>query len=447
MQRNQIIQWLFCWFILAFSWSFGQQVIDSRGTGMAFSNGADTRGLGHVGLNPATLALQNDFNFEFNLISANIGIFNNSFNKNDYDKYLTSGDFLTADDVNDILDLIPDDGLRVDGFAKVNTLAFYVQNYSLSLIGLGGGFLNAPHDAFELPLTGNQQPGRVYNFDDSDGSGWGGLGISFSGAYPIHQLAEKYDFLDFISAGLTFKYLSGLFYGEILQSQAQLQDSDPNNQNPYMQLDGNAEIISSQGGKGIAADLGTLVRFNNQKWSVGITFLNVFGSINWDNETEKEIISFRGDSLELAGVIDDLLEEDIEFIGSDPRSPIRKTVDTTITLSSYSGGLPKALDIAAAYRWRPDVLVTAEYEQGLNNRLEGTTAPRIALGIEYTTVNVMPLRGGISLGGKMKTSLALGIGLNLKYWILDIAYLNHGSLFPNSSSKGTTLGVTTRFRF
>ncbi len=403
-----------------------QQVIDARATGMAFSNGADTRGLEYVGLNPATLALQNPFNFEFNLVSANASISNNSFNKNQYDRYFTTGDFLTSQDVQDILDLIPSSGLRATAAAKLNTLAFYTRNLSISFTGLGGATVNVPKDFIELPLTGNREPGRIYRLDDADGSGWAGLGINLSAAYPFNT--DQWTDIDFLSVGATLKYIIGFGGFKVQSARGEFRDFDTSRNLNYAHLNGEVDILTSKGGKGVAADLGGLVTYK-KKWSIGITLVNLLGNINWNKSVERNVFSMRADSLSLPDNIPDTV-----------------FTDTTFSASDFSTRLPAAFDLAAAYRWQPNLLVTAEFEKGFSNELGGSKKARLAMGLEYTALKVLPLRTGLSLGGRTGSAFGLGIGLNLKYWILDLAYLNHGGIFPGNS-KGLTLSFTTRFRF
>lgn len=414
--------------IMLFLSSFlsAQQGIDARATGMAFSNGADTRGLEYVGLNPATLALQNPFNFEFNLISANASISNNSFHKDEYDRYFTTGDFLTSRDVQDILNLIPGKGLRATAAAKLNTLAFYTRNLSISFTGLGGATVNIPKDFIELPLTGNREPGRIYRLDDADGSGWFGLGINLSGAYPINT--ERWADIDFLSLGATVKYIIGFGGFEVQSARGEFRDFDTSQNLNYAHLDGEVDILTSEGGKGFGADLGGLVTYK-KKWTIGLTFVNLVGSINWNKSVERNVFSMRADSLSLPDDIPDSV-----------------FTDTTFSAGDFSTRLPAALDLAVAYQWQPNVLVAAEFEKGFSENLGGSKKARFAIGLEYTALKVLPLRTGLNLGGRTGTAFGLGIGLNLKYWILDLAYLNHGGFFPGNS-KGLTLSATTRFRF
>ena len=210
--------------IVFFGTLFAQQTIDARGTAMAFSNAANTRGLEQVGLNPATLALRNVYRFEFNILSINAAVRNNSFSKTQYDKYFTTGRFLNESDKNDILNSIPDDGLRGDLSARANSLAFYMPYFSLSLALLGNAFAKLPSELPDLLFNGNGDEGREYKIGDIEGDGWGGMGILISGAYPVFQ-GDKY-WWNNVAVGATVKLIAGLGVFEVVNSEGILYNFD-----------------------------------------------------------------------------------------------------------------------------------------------------------------------------------------------------------------------------
>lgn len=410
---------------------FAQQTIDARGTAMAFSNAADTRGLEQVGLNPATLALRNVYRFEFNILSINAAVRNNSFSKTQYDKYFTTGRLLNEGDKNDILNSIPDGGLRGDVYARVNSLAFYMPYFSMSLAFMGNAFAKLPAELPELLFNGNGDEGRQYKVGDMDGDGWGGIGILISGAYPVFE-GDKY-WWNSIAVGATAKLISGLGVYEIVNSEGTLYNFDRSQDRYYARLEQDFEARTAEGGKGIGFDFGAVGKFQ-EKWTFGISLLNIFGSIRWSRSPEKHVISIIADSLAIS-----------ETFVETPDSVVANT-DTSYSIGKFTTGLPKVLDLAAAYQISPNVMLTGEYEQGLTKSIAGTTTPRFAVGAEYTQVPVLPVRAGLSLGGRFGTSLALGFGVSLKNWILDLAYIAYGGVFP-SSSKGISLAFTTRLRF
>lgn len=402
-------------------WS--QLSFDARETGMAFSNAAVTRGLGQVGGNPALLAVHQSFNFEFNLLSLTAGFSNNSYTKSQYDKYFTSGDFLNEEDKNDILNSIPGKALESFLFLRANTLAFYTRNFSLSLVGMGNGRFSAPKDLFEIALRGNPDSGRRYDFSGLDGAAWGGFGALFSAGVPISSGSSE--LFDNIAVGGTVKYLGGLGYAEIVKGDGSLL-----NGSDMIVVDAQMEMRTAEGGRGWGLDLGGYAQLK-KKWFVSLALLNMVGSINWNKNTELQILEFKADSISIPDGIKEELVTD---------------TDTTLTIDDFSTRLPVVLQFGAAYQMNSTFLFTFQYDQGLNKSMGGSTTPRVAVGSEMLLTKIVPLRAGFSFGGEPGFSFAVGTGLDLKYWILDLSYVSHRALFPGSS-KGATVAATTRFRF
>lgn len=418
------ILFLFNVWLLLPSMVGAQMSFDARSVAMGSSNSADAQGLEQVGTNPATLALYRPFNFEFNLLTLNVSAYNNSITKGLYDRYFTTGDSLTQADKEEILGAIDASGLKGSFWANVNTLAFYTRNLSLSLAIMGNGFIQAPKVLFELPLKGNTELDRTYRFDDINGEGWLGLAATLGLSRPL-ELDFLENYFDFFAVGLSFKYLAGIVYAEVEQSRGEFFNGAN-----YLLLDSRVSLREARGGKGIAFDLGFIGRYED-KWTVSLALMNPIGSIRWTKETQQRILTIRADSLSIPDRLADSLIVN---------------ADTSFAIDPFRTRLPVILDLAVAYRWSSDLLITGEYEQGLNRSMGGTTTPRLAAGVEYTIFPVIPLRAGISIGGKSGFTFAFGAGINLQVWYLDVAFMNRGSLFPGGS-KGFTLAITSRFRF
>jgi hypothetical protein len=410
-----------------------QHTIDARGAGMGFSNSADTRGLEYVGLNPATLALPHPFRFEFNLISVSATASNNSFDKGQYDKYFTSGNFLNESDKNDILNSIPTDGLRGDASVRANSLGIYMPYFSFSIIGLGNGYAKVPEDLPELAFRGNLEEGKSYPLGDLNGDGWGGVGILLSGAVPVIKNKNEYSPIKLLALGASIKYFWGLGYAEIIKSEGQLTNFDISSDFLFATINQNIEARYADRGRGLGIDLGAISTID-ENWTVGITFLNAVGGLTWNGNPQIAAYSIKSDTFAISS---SLVEEPDSIIA---------TKDSTYQIDAFNTSLPKGFDIGVAYRTNKNFLLTAEYGQGLSNSMAGTKKARLAFGLEYTGIKVLPLRTGISFGGRFGTAFAIGFGIDLKHWFLDVAYVGYRGLTP-STSKGMTLAVTTRFRF
>ncbi|GAB4379537.1 MAG: hypothetical protein Kow0042_29030 [Calditrichia bacterium] len=417
--------------ILTFLYMFtqpvqGQQTIDARGVGMAFSNSAQTRGLEQVGLNPATLALPHRFKFEMNLLSFHLSASNNSFNKSLYDKYFTTGELLTEQDKSTILNAIPAEGIRGNFSAKLNTLAFYLPYFSIAITGMGNGSFTLPKELAVLSLEGNSQLDHVYDFSELDGKGWGGLAGMLSFAVPVYHRPEG--FIQRASIGLSAKYIGGLAYFEVMRSEGRFQNVGF--ENPFVQIDGEMEMRTARGGSGLGLDLGFLME--NKKWTFSLAFLNLLGSVNWKNQTEVRSYHVSSDSFAVKA-------EDMD-------DDVVVQHDSTYAIGNFKTRLPFTFDLGVAYQWHRNLLIAAEFEKGLNESMGARKNSRLAFGVEFTGIPIIPLRSGISLGGNHGFSFGLGTGLDLHFWYVDVGFMNHGGL-TRGSAKGFTLSLTSRLRF
>jgi len=400
---------------------------------MGFSNSADTRGLEYVGLNPATLALPHPFRFEFNLLSVNATASNNSFNKSQYDKYFTTGNLLNESDKNDILNSIPEDGLRGDASARANSLGIYIPYFSFSVIGLGNGYARVPEDLPELAFRGNLEEGKSYPLGNLNGDGWGCAGILLSGAVPIIKNDYTHSRIRLLAIGASVKYFWGLGYAEIIKSEGQLTNFSRSSDLLFASIDQNIEVRYAERGKGLGIDVGA-ISVIDEKWTVGITFLNVVGGLRWNGNPQMATYSIISDTFAISS---SLVEQPDSII---------VTKDSTYQIDAFGTSLPKSFDIGVAYRVNNTYLLTAEYGQGLSNSMAGTKKARLAFGLEYTGVKVLPLRTGVSFGGRFGTALAIGFGIDLRHWFLDVAYVGYRGITPRTA-KGMTLSLTTRIRF
>ena len=237
---------------------FAQKPVDARAAAMGFSNAADTRGVAAIRMNPATLALPTDFRFEMNLFSAMGTVNNNSFSKSQYDRYFTTGALLTSQEVQDILDAVPADGLTAALKANSNALSVYLPGFSLSAFLTGSAVLTIPKDGIALPLTGNIDPAQSYYFDNLSGNQWSGLGISVAAAHSIRW--DKLRIKDLL-LGAALTYYRGFSYTEIEKAEGSVQNYDLTAY-PYLKINGELDVLSADGGNGIAFSFGWASAFS-----------------------------------------------------------------------------------------------------------------------------------------------------------------------------------------
>lgn len=389
---------------------------------MAGSNIAITEGNGYFGANPATLAQIRDFNFELHLVSAHFMVNNNSYSLNEYNKYFTDGDSLTSEDIEDLLSTIPEKGLKGNFNLGAKTLSFYARPFSITLGGVGNGFLNIPKDVFNFPFQGNTVV-RQHSFDNMEGEAWSAGLVEFAIGLPITQWTPSQ--FDFASVGLSARYLVGIEYANIENASGSIFTTDD-----YLLANAHAETRRSSGGSGFGVDLGILGVYE-ENWTFSLHFNNILGSMYWNRGNEMSIVDFQSDSL--------LRLEDLEELAVVDE-------DTTFPIGHFRTGLPRAVTLAAAYQFQPNLVLTAAFRQGLNKSLGNTTDPHFSLGAEYTPVHFLPLRGGFAIGGESNFTLGLGLGVDLKFWQLNLAYLNHNfRWFKGARSMDLALSMLFRF--
>jgi hypothetical protein len=121
-------------------------------------------------------------------------------------------------------------------------------------------------------------------------------------------------------------------------------------------------------------------------------------------------------------------------------------IDTSYEISNFKTALPRSLTFSAAYYYMPNLVFTATYRQGLNKSMKNITTPLFSVGTEYKPISVLPLRAGIALGGRSGFALGLGFGIDVKYWQLNVGYLNHNFRWFYGASS-VDLAVSSSIRF
>ena len=286
----------------------------------------------------------------------------------------------------------------------------------MSVFGAGRG--NVQRDPIELALFGNEAD-RVYQIDNSDAKGQGFASVSLSGALPFEIQA-----FDAFAVGATVRYLQGLGYLEVQSATGSLVT-----QQFGMRLDGDGEVRRAEGGSGFSLDFGASVVLNKQ-WSAGFSLINL-GKISW-NDNARDISGTMGvDSLR-ASDLSDVQDFDDLFNPEDQEQ----------SLESFSSSIPTLIRAGVARRsdrW----LAALDWEQGLNSSAGSTTRPRISTGGEYLVNSWLPIRGGISIGGREGITYALGFGLGRKLIVFDLALRLRRGTVPNTASG---IGVSTELK-
>ena len=194
-------------------------------------------------------------------------------------------------------------------------------------------------------------------------------------------------------------------------------------------LEGSAEARRAEGGSGFSLDLG-LAAGVSDLWSVGVSVVQI-GKMSWSKDARELSGSIRTDSLK----VEDLVEVE-EF------NDLFNPTDNERVVDSFSAVLPTTLRVGAARTSGRSVLAF-DWEQGLNNGPGATTKARLSMGGEYKLTPWLPLRAGVSLGGRIRRAYTVGFGLGEKRVAFDLALRVRKGIVLNGA---VGLGVSTELR-
>lgn len=420
---------------LLISTLFGQG-FDASSMAMGQAYGAVARGVDATYWNPANLALPRTNTVEINFLALNTDITNNSMSLSKYKRYFTEEGHKgtwSKQDIEDILNFIPENGVTLHANLNTNILGFVIDKYGLTVQGIGQSSLRMPKALFELPLTGNQGINKEFNFDDLDGSAYSAIKTTFSAAYPVSW--PRY--FDTFAVGANISYLMGIAGAEITKANGSFLTSDEAYVS-YVDIEGNYTNPDSTdafiNGSGFSVDLGA-AGIINKTWTVSLSLKNIIGSMSWNNGVEKFAYRAIIDSITLDDIGDSsIVDEKIV------------TEDTSYSVNGYSSSLPTVLHLGVAWQMRPNLLLSMDLEQAFSERYGYSKQGLLAIGAEYRPWNILPLRGGMSFGGRWGYALGLGFGLHAGFFQFDLGTSLHRIPWP-TASYGIALATNFKFVF
>lgn len=408
------------------------QNFDGASLGMAGNYSAMSRGVNSLGWNPAHLALIRGNTVELNLFSLNMALFNNSFSLNDYNRYFTlqgNPDTLWSDsEKKDILNLIDENGFALDLNTTTNIFGLAFNNFGMVLqaIGQGQGGLSSNKQLLRTALFGdNLDKTYEYRADDQyQAEFYSAIKVAIGYAYSLDVLKQLHPKFGELSAGIAVNYYLGTGVAQVLKSDVLFQRIEGDDESVKYSANIEARVAKPEdgalAGKGTGYDFGLSTSFNS-KWRFSMAFSNLFAKINWSVGAEKlEII--QKDSLKTKDLFEDKKDDQHKV-----------EIDTSYDISGFTTTLPAYLSIGASYQMMPNLLITADWRQGLNKAFGNSTTPRVGVGVEYRYFDWLPLRGGLAMGGGHNFLLGYGLGINFQYFDLDLSYAMKNALWPTYS--------------
>ncbi|MDH4222418.1 MAG: DUF5723 family protein [candidate division Zixibacteria bacterium] len=416
---KSVIKIIILTFLLLFIWvdqtvSLGLSSARSMGLGGAYT--AVARNEQAPFWNPANLSFKDNRAFSLNLFSLGALVENNAFSLKDYNNY--NGRFWYDNDKNNILGSIPSTGLNLDAQAEACIVGLAGGSVALVSWISGVSDISLPKEPIELLLLGNQVEDTI-SLEGTSGEAYAYGTLSFSFGQSIYRNEEKE-----IGIGVNLKILHGIIYRKIVKASGQVRIKET-------EIEGESDLVlhRASGGRGYGIDLGIAAK-KNEKLTFSFFLSNPFSQIKWDTKPEERGYRFQVDSLNLSSSDNDsvILSEDYE-----------KRIEPFVT------HLPLIARAGFAYQAKK-ILLSFDWEQGFENGPGVSRTPRFSLGTELKLVGFLPLRGGITAGGKEKLALSGGTGLDLGLLYLDIGIANKNAISPGSS-KGLGFSLGLGFRF
>jgi hypothetical protein len=164
-------------------------------------------------------------------------------------------------------------------------------------------------------------------------------------------------------------------------------------------------------------------------YTVGVAVQNFAGSISWSRETEEHGYLFSFDTMTVDNMEDDYVVSD----------------DYSEEIPSFTTSLPRVMTVGLA-NTTGRLLWAVDWVQGFETAAGSSARPRLAAGVEYRLIGLLPVRLGYGTGGLRGSGFAGGFGLALSPVILDFGFQT-GSSLSASSAKGLNLAVSLGLDF
>lgn len=407
-------EWMIVLGIFSFSVSsFGQLTSRALGMGMAYTSMA--RGAHAGDWNPANLGMPNNPSFSLSFVSLGVGVMNNAFSLNTYNEYATD-EYWDKNEVNRLLDLIPDKGLRFAVLTDVRAISFSIGQFACAVGVKGGAFGNLDKTLFQIPLEGTKV-GKTYTFDNMNANSLANGFFRFSYGAPF-----QVSFADTFAIGGSLHYDFGFGYAHVDSNHFSLA------LRPYgFDIHGNYALTTALAGRGWGMDWGAIGKFQKH-WTVSLGVLNLFGSMKWNKKVEERYGIVRGDSV---GVLNFLEEEEDEKVVEDTSWTQKK--------GAFQKSLPGEFHLGVLYE-EGEYVLAVDYVQGLKDQGWVSKTPRFSFGTEWRRIRWLPLRMGVIIGGHMGFGTSFGFGIRPGKFVLDVGVMNCGFILPNTS-KGLLLSI------
>jgi hypothetical protein len=432
---------------------------DPRAMGMGGAYLTVAEGFRSVGINPANLAYSPPFTM--NIVGAGFGINNSLLSLENYNE-LNGADLENPLAENyypkeDVVALTEGKGIHLNATGH---LPIPLINYSKDLIAFTSDFIvfadmRIPQSLVELAFLGNEL-GKTYSFNiQEDILAVNEYALSF--AVPYNNFA----------LGFSLKYLQGLSYFGIDQDSSYatfITDT--------LSFNGSGRYLMRQGigGSGMALDLGFTTEESPNGWRFGISFINILGSIKWNNPSfiqnvfgddisallpvrQNEYYVYEYEINNVNGI--SLVNEDTDSLFVSDSYAVVETEDGLIRSDEFSDSYINSMDLkefsidyptyfrmGLSKNFNNKLLIVSDLSTGFGQSNFSYNSWKMSIGAEITRYKHFPIRIGYAFGGNHENPISFGFGLHLGAIKFDLGMsLNKGIMLH--SAKG--LNISTGF--
>ena len=425
--------------------------VNVRGMGMARASVASSRGLDAVGINPANLSFPEEV-MSLTVLPAGAFLSSDFFSYELYSKYFQNRVVLPDlpdGDKQAILNSFgsPTGSLRAQADVRLFGITLRPNLHSSVAFtvdyGLSAG-ATIPKEYARLLLYGST-PGSSFDVDGLTIDAWWGRSYTLS----YGERLPTPDFLKWLAGGVSVKLIQGYGYYGVEQFKASARTENDGllttalswkarrtNANTFSQPMEN--LFQNPAGYGVGLDIGIAGGLDDNI-SFGISVTNI-GRIKWTEDVEE----FTFDSTVTSNIPDVFKRArslaDSARGGHKTTNPFSTTLPAIIRL-----GFSAQLTQDGGWDLLPgEMVIAAEYQQGLGSDLLLSERPRLLFGVEYKPVKWLPFRSGVSFG-EGTSRIALGFGLSSRFFNLDVATEDILWFFNRSVLTGS-VGMAMRFR-
>lgn len=427
--------------------------VQARDLSMGMAQAAEGVGVQVVGYNPAFLGFhsQPSVTFSFPVLNLGFRFGNNSWSNDDINTYFEDGKVWTDEDRADIIGKLADDKLAMtsDLFIRAFGVSFPAKYLNVAITYDVGMSVDTRLDDELLRLAINGNPieklGVQRTFEETKASmlATSRIGLTFAKNF---KYAREVDWLDELTAGATFHYYIGHAFLDVAETRGDfMTDYEGTTSHAYFEVVGAGQLSNDEShdfysddptaGSGVGLDLGIGGRLLDGRATVGFSIVNLVNQMSWSGGT-RHIYAYDLEGLPLEGMDGGQAYVDSNFVTVDSAAGEDETLSTS---------LPRLFHLNGSYLLTRRLSVTGGLTFQTNDVVGADAFARAGFGAEWRGLRVLPLRAGMSFGGRSGVAFGAGFGLHFGFWQTDFGIGWESGLFDGA--KGMRLGLSSIFVF